>query len=120
MAKKDFVSIPQSVSTLIADEVADVFEALKRDIKSHPEGLNGVAHELGVDGQTIRAWWNPKHARSLKVSNLVELAYVCPITNFVNALNTMQYMYARKHKELAEEKAQKKVTEFKAQIGALK
>ena len=56
----------------------------------------------------------------MKLDGLVELAFACPILNTINALNTTLYMFNRKHQELGEQKAERKLKEFKEQIGALR
>ncbi len=104
---------PESTSTLINTAVLMVFDGLKTDIRTHPGGIEAVASGVGVDPQTIRAWWNPKHERRLTLSNLVELAYVCPLTNTRNALNTVADMFASHHQV----ETARKLTEIKTHIG---
>src|SRR3990167_1303846 len=107
-----YEGITENTSTLITYGVREVFEAFKTDVRTHPGGIERLAGEFGVAEQTIRAWWNPGHGRSLTVANLVEFLMVNPGTNIINALNTISDMFA-KHRET---EAKRKLQEIRVRM----
>lgn len=115
-SKREILDIPleegngitESTSSLIRYGVQEVFEAFRADVRQHPGGLPGLAKDWGIAEQTIRAFWNPNHSRSLTLSSLVEFTTINPATNLRNALNGVADTMAR-HREVELERKLKEL-----------